>query len=65
MGVRLMANVDHTSALALQANERVVNYALDHGNPWLAQTSMHMIQYLDGLGSFIIACVLALLQGMD
>lgn len=60
-GVHWMASVDATSALALTANEAVVNYALDHDMPWMAALSMHTISAFDGIGSSIIALVLAIL----
>tara|TARA_B100001741_G_scaffold283829_1_gene259024 strand:- start:1693 stop:1920 length:228 start_codon:yes stop_codon:yes gene_type:complete len=61
IGVHVMANVDQTSALALTANEKVVNFALDQDILWLAQISMKVISTLDGIGNFIIQMILALL----
>ena len=55
--VHTMANVDASSALLLNANEVVVDFALDHNCLPLARLSLHAVQLFDSLGSTFIALV--------
>lgn len=57
-----MSNVDSTSSLLLKANEHVVNWALDHNTPFLAKSSLFMVQNFDHIGTIIISLSLWLVS---
>ena len=45
--VHIMANVDQSSSVLLNVNEDVVNFAVNHDIPSLAQLSLKTVQTLD------------------
>ena len=56
--VHIMANVDQSSSVLLNLNEDVVNFAVNHDIPSLAQLSLKTVQTLDHFGTNIIAFAL-------
>lgn len=60
-----MSNVDSTSSLLLKSNEYIVNFALDHNTPFLAQGSLFLVQKFDHIGTIIITFSLWLVSQIN
>lgn len=56
--VHIMANIDQSSAILLNLNEKVVDFSVDHNIPQLAQISLEAVQFFDHFGTNIIAFAL-------
>ena len=56
--VHVMANVDQSSSILLNLNENVVDFAVEHDIPSLAQFSIETVQFFDHFGTNIIAFAL-------
>ena len=56
--VHIMANVDQSSTVLLNLNENIVDFAVDHDLPCLAQLSLETVQFFDHFGTDIIAFAL-------
>lgn len=56
--VHIMANVDQSSAILLNLNENIVDFAVDHNVPPLAKFSLETVQFFDHFGTNIITFAL-------
>lgn len=50
-----MSNVDSASSFLLKSNEFAVNFALEHNAPFLAKSSLLLVQNFDHIGTIIIS----------
>lgn len=56
--MKQLANVDYSVATRVSEDvSRIVTWSYQNDQPWLAQSSIELLQYLDTLGSFLITIV--------
>lgn len=56
--MKQLANVDYSVATKVSEDvSQVVTWAYQHDQPWLAQSSIELLQYFDNFGSLLIALV--------